>query len=250
MPRLRSLTTLLLVLALGLCPRLLAEDAKQKADKPAKPDAAQEKATAKPPNPNAGEAAAKPEKKVTSRPKPPTLPPEREQATRDFAEKQHPELARLLTQLKKTAPGEYAAAITELDRARERLEKVQERQPERYDAELQEWTLTSHVRLLLARMAMHDDPQLDEQLTTAVQQRQDLRRDLLTTERERITRRLQKVESLLKELKRDDAVEREVTSLKKGASAAQSRVKSKVKANRPNAAAAAKPASKSDSPPP
>ena len=248
MPRLRSHTALLL--ALSLSPLLAAEDAQRKADKPAKPDSARQVPVDKKSNSTAGETVAKPEKKLPPRPKAPALPPEREKAARDFAEKQHPELASLLAQLKKTAPVEYAAAITDLNRARERLEKVQERQPERYDAELQEWTLTSRIRLVLARMAMNDDPQLDEELATAVQQRQDLRRNLLTTERERISRRLEKVEALLKELKRDDALQREVTNLRKGASAAQARVKSKGKENRPNATAAEKPNSKSDSPTP
>jgi hypothetical protein len=174
-----------------------------------------------------------------------TLPSDRERAARKFAEEHHPELAKLLKQLQENAPREYADAVAELDRTRDRLEKNRERQPERYEAELSEWKLTSRIRLTLARMAMNDDPQLESELRAMVRERQDLRLQLLRTERDRIEKRLDKIRSVLAEAEKnpDRAVDRELASLKKGIPAAQARAKTKPKGSKGGASSAvAKPA--------
>lgn len=173
------------------------------------------------------------------------LPSGREQAARQFAEEHHPELAKLLKQLKENAPKEYAEAVAELDRTRDRLEKIRERQSERYEAELSEWKLTSRIRLTLARMAMNEDPQLEAELRMMVRERQELRLQLLRAERDRIEKRLEKVRSLLVDSEKnpDAAVDRELASLKKGISAAQARSRAKPKGNKPaTSSAVAKPA--------
>lgn len=173
------------------------------------------------------------------------LPSGREQAARKFAEEHHPELAKLLKQLKENAPKEYVEAVAELDRTRDRLEKIRERQAERYEAELSEWKLTSRIRLTLARMAMNEEPQLEAELRTMVRERQELRLQLLRAERDRIEKRLEKVRSLLADSEKnpDEAVDRELASLKKGISAAQVRSRAKPKGNKPAASSTvAKPA--------
>lgn len=173
------------------------------------------------------------------------LTAERDHAARKFAEEHHPELAKLLKQLQESAPKEYAEAIAELDRSRDRLDKLRERQPERYDAELGEWKLTSRIRLTLARMAMNDDPQLAAELQAMVRERQELRLQLLKTEQVRIEKRLEKIRATLADYERDPeaAIERELATLKKGVSATQARTKSKGKPIRPTAnPAIAKPA--------
>lgn len=189
---------------------------------------------------------AKAKKEATARRELATkLPAEREQAARKFAEEHHPELAKLLKQLRENAPKEYVEAISELDRARDRLEKLRERQPDRYEAELQEWKLTSRIRLTLARMAMNEDPQLEAELRSMVRERQELRLQLLRAERDRIEKRLEKIRSTLAEHDGapDEAVERELANLKKGVSATQARARTKPKSARPAAnSAVAKPA--------
>ena len=53
-----------------------------------------------------------------------------------FASEHHPELARLLEQLEKPRPGEFARAIRELNGQIQRLEKLREKTPAKYEEQL------------------------------------------------------------------------------------------------------------------
>lgn len=141
-----------------------------------------------------------------------------EKAALAFAETHHPELAGLLAQLKENAADGYARAIAELDRSRDRLEKIRERQPDRYAAALEEWQLSSRIKLTLARMTLSKDPTLEHELTAMVRERAELRLQPLRAEQERIKARLEKVGTTLDEYDRDPAaaVEKEVAALLKG----------------------------------
>lgn len=186
----------------------------------------------------------KPRKEAPAREPATALSAERDLAARKFADEHHPELGKLLKQLRENAPKEFSEAIAELDRTRDRLDKLRERQPDRYEAELQEWKLTSRIRLILARMAMNEDPQLEAELRSMVRERQELRLQLLRAERDRIEKRLEKIRSTLAEHEADpdEAVERELANLKKGVSATQARTKAKPKSGKPAAnSAVAKP---------
>lgn len=141
-----------------------------------------------------------------------------ERAALAFAETHHPELAGLLGQLKESAAVEYKRAIAELDRSRDRLEKIRERQPDRYAAALKEWQLSSRIKLTLARLTLSKDPTLEPELTAMVRERAELRLQPLRAEQERIKARLDKVGTTLDEYDRDPAaaVEKEVAALLKG----------------------------------
>jgi hypothetical protein len=143
---------------------------------------------------------------------------ESEKAALAFAETHHPELAGLLAQLKESAADEYKRAIAELDRSRDRLEKIRERQPDRHAAALKEWQLSSRIKLTLARMTLSKDPTLEPELTAMVRERAELRLQPLRAEQERIKARLDKVGTTLEEYDRDPAaaVEKEVAALLKG----------------------------------
>ena len=129
-------------------------------------------------------------------------------AVRAFAEEHHPELAALLEQLETADPAAFAAASTEIGRTRERLERLRERQPELHEAKLQDWKLSSRIRLVLARMALtkDPDPQLDAELRELVRQRQAWQRVVHLAEREKIMKRLERIEEVLAEQDRDPAV--------------------------------------------
>jgi hypothetical protein len=143
---------------------------------------------------------------------------ESEKAALAFAEDHHPELAGLLRQLRENAAEEYRKAIAEIDRNRERLEKFQEKQPEKYAAALREWQLSSRIKLTLARMTLSKDPTMEAELRTMVRERAELRLQPLRAEQVRIKARLEKVTMLLDEYDRDPAaaVEKEVTALLTG----------------------------------
>jgi len=143
---------------------------------------------------------------------------ESEKAALAFAETHHPELAGLLAQLKENAADEYKRAIAELDRSRDRLDKIRERQPDRYAAALKEWQLSSRIKLTLARMTLSKDPTLEPELTAMVRERAELRLQPLRAEQERIKARLDKIGTMLDEYDRDPAaaIEKEVAALLKG----------------------------------
>jgi hypothetical protein len=140
-----------------------------------------------------------------------------EAAALGFARTHHAELASLLEQLKKSAPSEYQAAITDLERSRERLERTRERMPGRYDLELAEWKLSSRIRLLAARMSMGDDSPLDDELRSALRERAEIRLQLLEEERERTAKRLERLDEQIADQrsKADDVVNRELAAIRR-----------------------------------
>lgn len=145
------------------------------------------------------------------------LPAASEAAARQFAADHHPELAALLDQLETTAPAEFAAAIKDLDGARQHVERLKALQPIDYELGLAEWKLMSRIRLKLAQMAVADDPKLDEQLRGMVKQLVEVRQQALRAEREFVMRRFDRITAALVEYERDPgaAVEQELEGLAK-----------------------------------
>ena len=147
----------------------------------------------------------------------PTISAKSEAAALEFAKTHHPELASLLEALKSNAPSEYRSAVLDLDKARERLEKSREKTPERAAIELAEWKVNSRIRLLVARMSMGGDTSLEADLKAALRERADLRVQLLTDERDRLRRRLEKLDETIADQQRraPDQVEKELAGLKR-----------------------------------
>lgn len=116
-----------------------------------------------------------------------------------FAGKHHPELATLLEQLRKAKSPEFGRAIRELSGQMNRLERIQERTPQRFEFELTAWKLESQTRLLLARWAMSQDPALEQQIRDLLRQRSLHRTQHLQQERQRLLDRLAVVEAQLEE---------------------------------------------------
>lgn len=142
-----------------------------------------------------------------------------------FAVAHHPELVPLLDRLRKEAPGEFAAAVADLDRTRERLAKLRDKQPERHEAALAEWKLSSRIRLTLARLATNPSAESEEELRQLVRQRAEARLTPLRAERDRITARLDKITAQLEAFDRDpdEAVAAEFETLRAKAAKATPR---------------------------
>ena len=120
-----------------------------------------------------------------------------------FAVAHHPELVPLLERLRTEAPAEFAAAVADLDRTRERLAKLSDRYPERHEAALAEWKLSSRIRLVLARLATNPSAESEQELRQLVRQRAEARLVPLRAEQERITARLEKISAQLEAFDRD-----------------------------------------------
>ena len=134
---------------------------------------------------------------------PPKLDQEREASALDFARSHHPELADLLTRLKRTDRNAYAKAIRDVSQTGERLMRLRESDPERYELALQTWTLDSRIRLLAARSMMSDDPAFEERLRELLRERQQVRLATLRVERERVQTRLDKLNEQIGQLESD-----------------------------------------------
>lgn len=140
-----------------------------------------------------------------------------------FAALHHPELARLLEQLREKSPEQYAKALHELNRSREQLERTKTRNPERYDAALEAWKLSSRIRLTVARMSLTKDPALAAELRELVTARQALELESLRAEQDRLEKRIEKLRSTLAAREADpaQAVERELAELQKNVRTAE-----------------------------
>lgn len=155
--------------------------------------------------------------KVKKQPRPALgFTPQQEAAAIAFVHRHHPELAILLTHLKKAEAREYERAVAALFRASERLTQVQERNPEQYERDLKTWKLKSRIQLLVAQIRMApEDETLRRNLKQALVEQFDLRIAGLAEERKRFAERLRKLDAdinrMLKE--RDKQVERQLDLL-------------------------------------
>lgn len=199
-----------------------AKSSKSEASKPAKmsetrkgtPKTSDQKPTTGKPSPNNPDNPADAASHALE-----PLPPQRELAAVAFARQHHPELAELLGRLKESHPDQFAKAIRELDRTRERLEKQREIDPDRYAILLREWQLDSRVRLLAARMTMSTSAELEAELRQVLTERHDTRLQLLTYDREKSKTRLQKMDAQIAEhvQNREASIDREFDRIKKSA---------------------------------
>jgi hypothetical protein len=162
---------------------------------------------------------------------PMAITPAREAAALKFAELYHPELANLLEGLKSRNKRAYRQAIRHLYLDSERLAKIREINPKRYEVSLQIWKLDSRIRLLAARVLLvkNPDPKLEEQLRKALGERVDLRLQQMQMDRERTLNRLKKLDADIAKLQgdRDGAVELQFKRVKRSLGIRPRRAKGK-----------------------
>ncbi|MEW4566707.1 hypothetical protein AB1L88_02455 [Tautonia sp. JC769] len=97
-----------------------------------------------------------------------TPDPEQERLAFEFVREHHAELAELLVSLRGRDPREYAAAIRELGRARENLDRLRRRDPNRAPLVLETWKAGSRVQLLTARLVSDPGSRRDAELRRAL----------------------------------------------------------------------------------
>ncbi len=131
------------------------------------------------------------------------LTAEQEEQALGFARSQHPELAELLERLKKNDRKEYARAMLDLHRARNRVERFAEKQPERFALELALWKVDSRIRLLAAQMVISRDEGVDAELKPLLAERRHLKLQLVQLERAKLVERSAQLDRQLAELQTD-----------------------------------------------
>lgn len=130
---------------------------------------------------------------------------EREVVAMTFASKHHPELAELLANLKGENPAEFQRAMKELSQSAERINRIEDKNPELYLFAVNGWKLDSRIRLLSARLVMADNPAQEAELKALIQQRNELKLRQLKLEREKVSERLKHIEREIAVLEQDQA---------------------------------------------
>ena len=129
-----------------------------------------------------------------SRPIVTKLSVDQEDGALKFARKHHPELANLLERLRGTSPSGFSRGIREVHSASQRLERYREKQPTRFNVELQNWKTDSEIRLLTAKWAMSQDASLEKRIRALLRARQQSRLDRLSDDRARLAARLKQLD--------------------------------------------------------
>lgn len=112
------------------------------------------------------------------------------EAALEFASKNHPELGELLQQLRRTSQAGFERGIREVHLTVQRLDRFRDKQPGRFDAEVNNWRTESKIRLLTAKWVMSQDPVMAEEIQELLRSRQQAKLDRLRKERDRLAERL------------------------------------------------------------
>lgn len=120
---------------------------------------------------------------------------ERTQRVTAFVEAHQPELAKVLSNLEKRKPAEYAQAIEELDRSVQPLTSVKAKDQRLHELQLQAWQARTRVELLGARLVAgkedkgagktKDRDELERQLREAIAAELDIRSEQLAYRKQR-----------------------------------------------------------------
>ena len=150
-------------------------------------------------------------------------------ATMAFASEHHPELARLLEHLRKSRSHEFQRAARELNQQIVLLEKVKEKNPARYEHQLQLWKNDSQIRVLVAKWSLSKDEAIEQQIRQLLQQRRDTKVAQLKAEQKRLIEQLQKVEKQLTTISEmpDSHIDREWEQLAKKTNANRNGIRAK-----------------------
>lgn len=125
------------------------------------------------------------------------LTQEQEAEAMAFAAAHHEELANLLKQLKNAKSPEFIRAVRELHTAQTRINRFREKQPQRYENELEAWKIDSEVRLRIVRWAMSKDPELEKQIRELLTSRENGKLNRLRLEQTRLRQRLKAISAQL-----------------------------------------------------
>ncbi|WP_207397796.1 hypothetical protein [Bremerella alba] len=141
---------------------------------------------------------------------------QREATALAFAKKHHPELEKLLRQLRGMDQREYAKAVRELYRVSERLSTLESRAPRFYEMQLELWKANSSATLLAARLQLNpDNEDLRLEFREALQHKLVTQKRVTEEELKRAQERVRRLEQNLERLEHDgpQMIERQLRQL-------------------------------------
>lgn len=179
------------------------KDTGQKQSSSSQTDTVREKKPAKPTVRDPKRAGQQSDRTSVKRTTAPRLKTEQEAKAMKFADEHHPELAGLLRQLKKKSAPQYMRGIREVWTTSQRLERVRERQPERFESQVKQWKCYSEIRLLTARYVLTNDEDLAPKIQSLLKSHQESKLKATQVERDRIAARLRELDTDLANQKKN-----------------------------------------------
>lgn len=139
------------------------------------------------------------------------VPKKRQDELLEFVKEHHPELVKLLQHLKKNRRGEFHEAMLDLDRSEQRISLFKDRNPQRYQIELNLWKTRSRIRMLVAQLSVEDNQRQQRQLKQEVSQFFKLRKQQLLSDKERTEERLNRINENIEKFdsEGDELIERQ-----------------------------------------
>jgi hypothetical protein len=132
-------------------------------------------------------------------------PPLDEESILKFAEKEQPQLFELLKFLKQKRPGNYQQALRDTGRTQQKLEALQQRDPELFLIEYQLWKTRSKLSLLAARLSVKHKAELEEELESLVKDLDSQEVARIRLMKDRAAKNLEKWDKQLKDRTADNA---------------------------------------------
>lgn len=144
---------------------------------------------------------------------------ERRQMLEDFVRNHHPELESILKKLRDGQRRKYNEAMKGLDQSVAKLEKVEERSPNRYEAALENWKLESRIKVAAARLKLNESKAAREKLESLISSLFDSTLRRLKEDRTNMAERLKKMDQRIAEMESDRSIiiQRRIKSATRGA---------------------------------
>lgn len=128
----------------------------------------------------------------------------------------HPELEKLLRNLRAMDPIQYWKTIHQLARTEERLAELKARSIPQYEVQLALWKATSRAQLLSARAQLNpNDSAVRQELEAALSRKIEAQKDIIRLELERLEHRRERLQANLERLEKEQQtlVERQMREL-------------------------------------
>lgn len=132
-----------------------------------------------------------------------------------FVRKNHPELEKLLLQLKNSKPRQYRAAMQGLNKDVVKIDAVKEKNPQRYNLLVTQWSIDSRLKVATAQLRVSDTKENRNAVRALVVQQVNFQIERFKIDRENTIKRLASLKKRIAELeaKRAENIEIRTRSL-------------------------------------